>query len=75
VGSRCSEGASVLRQQSVELGLGLGLARAAGRDPVAALLTFVSTLQLLAEFLGAVAFQRQLDQASQRRPARRPRPE
>jgi hypothetical protein len=72
VGSRCSEGASVLRQQSVELGL--GLARAAGRDPVAALLTFVSTLQLLAEFLGAVAFQRQLDQASQRRPARRPRP-
>ena len=74
VGSRCSEGASVLRQQSVELGLGLGLARAAGRDPVAALLTFVSTLQLLAEFLGAVAFQRQLDQASQRRPARRPRP-
>src|SRR5258705_12750275 len=42
VGSRCSEGASVLREQSVELGL--GLARAAGRDPVAALLAFVATL-------------------------------
>src|SRR5258708_30795940 len=35
-GLRCGEAASVLREQSVERGLGLGLARAAGIDPVAA---------------------------------------
>ena len=52
------------------LGL-VGCGDAAGLDALALLLAVVSPLQPLAEFLGAVTFQRQPDQRSQLRCARR----
>ena len=50
------------------LGL-VGCGDAAGLDALALLLVVVSPLQPLVEFLGAVTFQRQPDQRSQRRGA------
>jgi hypothetical protein len=64
---------SVLREQPVELGLDLALAPAVGIDPAAAQTAIKSSLQFQAHFLGRLAPQRKLDQASQRRTARRPR--
>ena len=61
---------SVLPEQPLDLGLGTAIA--IGLDPAAAQTAVKAPLQLLAHFLGAVAFQRQLDQASQRRRPRQP---
>ena len=62
-------GASILSEQPLELGLGPAFAPFTWIDAAVALPRLKSLFQLLAHLLGAVAFQRQLDQFAVSAPA------